>query len=69
MKIPMEYHELYTCQLPTALYNEVMKEVEKEVSALMLTDQEKEDAIEQAENEKIKNLTDLIKIEFVSEDW
>lgn len=29
MKIPMEYHELYTCQLPTALYNEVMKEVEK----------------------------------------
>lgn len=34
----------------------------------MLTDQEKEDAIEQAENEKIKNLTDLIKIEFVSED-
>lgn len=68
MKIPMAYHELYTCQLPTALYNEVMKEVEKEVSTLMLTDQEKEDAIEQAEYEKIKNLTDLIKIEFVSED-
>lgn len=68
MKIPMEYHELYTCQLPTALYNEVMKEVEKEVSTLLLTDQGKEDAIEQAEYEKIKNLTDLIKIEFVNEE-
>ena len=44
------------------------KRLKNEVSALMLTDQGKEDAIEQAEYEKTKKSWQiLLKIEFVSE--
>ena len=65
MKIPKQYrHEHVSC-LPIELEHEVMKEVKKAIDTLLLTDEEKQNAIESADCEKLCNLTDTIEIEFV----
>ena len=43
----------------------IMSKVKKAISSLLLTDFEKQEAIENAYNEKVTNLTDTIKIEWV----
>lgn len=65
MLIPKQYKREYVCFLPVELEKEIMTEVKKEIAKLHLSDLEKEEAIESANNEKVCNLTDTIKIEFV----
>lgn len=65
LKINKEYSHEYVCCLPKLLSCEVMNEVSKAVSVLWLTDSEKGDAIKNAYNEKLCNLTDTIEIEFI----
>ena len=65
LKIPKQYKYDYTCCLPEKLERQVMQEVKKEVANLLLTDSEKQEAIENANNEKVCNLTDTISIEFI----
>ena len=57
-------HE-YVCCLPNQISCEVMGEVKKAVSALHLTETEKIEACENAECEKLCNLTDTIEIQFI----
>ena len=42
-----------------------MTEIKKVVSTLLLTDTEKQEAIENANNSKVCDLTDTIEIEFI----
>lgn len=65
MKIPKQYKHEYVCCLPVELESRIMQEIKKEVVTLLLTDAEKEEAIENANNEKVCNLTDTISIEFI----
>ena len=65
LKIPQKYSHEYVCCLPIELEQAIMKEVKKEVTKLHLSDSEKEEAIENANNEKICNLTDTINFEWV----
>lgn len=57
-------HENVSC-LPKELELAIMKEVKKEVSSLLLSDSEKKKAIENANNSKVCDLEDTIKIEYV----
>ena len=65
IKIPQKYSHEYVCCLPIELEQAIMQEVKKEVAKLHLSDSEKEEAIENANNEKICNLTDTINFEWV----
>ena len=65
IKIPQKYSHEYVCCLPVELEQAIMEEVKKEIETLLLTDGEKQEAIENANNEKVCNLTDTIDIEFV----
>lgn len=65
MTMPKQYKYEYICCLPTELEAEVMEEVRKEVSALFLTDIEKQEAIENANCSKACDLTETIEIEFI----
>ena len=65
MKIPKQYKYEYVSCLPIELESQIMEEVKKEIETLLLTDEEKKEAIENANNEKVCNLTDTIKIEWV----
>lgn len=63
--IPKQYaHEYVNC-LPESLEDAIMKAVRKVVSTALLTDDEKENAIEMANCSKVCDLTpDTIKIRF-----
>ena len=65
LKIQKQYMYEYVSCLPIELQSQIMKEVKKEIETLLLTDEEKQEAIESANNEKMCNLTDTIKIEWV----
>ena len=65
MKVNKEYKYKYVCCLPNNIANQIINEVKKAVSALHLTDTEKQEAVENAECEKLCNLTDTIAIEFI----
>ena len=65
LKINKLYAHEYVCCLPKSVSSEIMNEVKKAVSALHLTDNEKIEACENAECEKLCNLTDTINIEFI----
>lgn len=65
MKIPKQYRHEYVSCLPIDLEHAVMEEVKKAINTLLLTDEEKQEAIENANNEKVCNLTDTIEIQFV----
>ena len=58
-------HGYYLCQLPQEKQNEIMTEIKKVVDTLLLDKRKKEEAIKNAECEKICNLTDTIKIKWV----
>lgn len=65
MKIKKELSHEYVCCLPKEIEAEVMKEIEETISTLLLTDEEKAEAIENANNSKVCDLTDTIEIEFI----
>ena len=65
MRIPEKYRELYTCQLPLRLQQSILNAVERALEGSFLTKSEIQEAVESADCEKIKNLTDTIYIEFV----
>ena len=65
IKIPKQYSREYVCCLPKQLELKIMSKIKKAISSLLLTDFEKQEAIENAYNEKVTNLTDTIKIEWV----
>ena len=57
-------HEYVSC-LPKELESTIMSAVSKEIYTLLLSDSEKQEAIENANNSKICELTDTIEIEFI----
>ena len=65
LKINKLYAHEYVCCLPSNITNQIMNEVKKAVSALHLTETEKQEAVENAECEKLCNLTDTIEIQFI----
>ena len=68
LKVPKKYSHEYVCCVPADLENKIMEEVRKAVSKLYLTGKEKDRAVTDASTEKICNLTDLIKINFVEDN-
>ena len=65
LKIPKQYRNEYVSCLPIELESQLMEEVKKEIKTLVITEEEKQEAIENANNEKVCNLTDTINIKFV----
>lgn len=66
VKLEKKYlHGYYLCQLPQDKQNEIMNAIKIEVEKMLLTDEEKISAIENAECEKVCNLTDTINFEWV----
>ena len=65
LKIPKQYKHEYVSCLPIELESRIMEEVKKEIETLLLTDEEKQEAIENANNEKVCNLTETINIKFI----
>ena len=65
LKISKQYRNEYVSCLPIELETKIMEEVKKEIGVLLLTEEEKQEAIENANNEKVYNLIDTIDIEFV----
>lgn len=65
IKLNKKYKYEYVACLPIELENRIMIEIKKAVAPLLLTEKEKQEAIECAECEKICNLTETIDIEFV----
>lgn len=66
IKLEKKYlHGYYLCQLPQDKQDEIMAEVKRVVDTLLLDEDEKQEAIENAECEKICNLTDTIDFEWV----
>lgn len=64
IKINQSLSHEYVCCLPQEIESTIMQEVKKEISTLLLTDIEKQEAIENANNSKVCELTDTIEIEF-----
>jgi len=65
IKINKELSHEYVCCLSQKIESKIMKEVRKEIANLLLTDAEKQEAIENANNGKVCDLTDTIKIKFI----
>lgn len=65
MKIAKQYSQEYIQCLPKELEKSIINEIKKAISELALSDIEKADAIENAYNEKVCNLTDTITLEFI----
>lgn len=66
MKISKKYQFEYVCCLPIVLEKAVMTEVKKSISELLLSDEEKQEAIENANCSKVCDLEDTIQIEYVA---
>lgn len=65
MKIDNKYRGEYLCCLPPELYRVIIDAVEIAISKLYLSESEKQNAIYNANCEKLYNLTDTINIVFV----
>ena len=66
MKISKKYQFEYVCCLPVELEKAIMTEVKKSISELWLSEEEKEEAIENANCSKVCDLEDTIAIEYVA---
>lgn len=64
MKIQRKFTHEYVCCLPKDIESELMKEVKEVISTLLLTEEEKENAIDNANNSKVCDLTDTVEIDF-----
>lgn len=65
MKIPKIYSGEYLCCLPPELYRSIIDAVEIAISKLYLSEDEKQNAIYNANCEKLYSLTDTINLIFV----
>ena len=65
MKISKIYSGEYLCCLPPELYRVIIDAVEIAISKLYLSESEKQNAIYNANCEKLYNLTDTINLIFV----
>lgn len=65
IKIPKQYSSEYVCCLPLNLQSKIMNKICEVVPTLLLTPSEKGQAIKDAYNEKVTNLTDTIKIKWI----
>lgn len=65
MNIPKQYKHEYVSCIPETLEIIIMNAIRNAVSKLYLTKFEKEEAIENAKNSKVCDLTDTINIHFV----
>lgn len=65
MRIPKIYRGEYLCCLPPELYRVIIDAVEIAISKLYLSESEKQNAIYNANCEKLYNLTDTINLIFV----
>lgn len=65
MRIPKIYSGEYLCCLPPELYHSIIDAVELAISKLYLSEDEKQNAIYNANCEKLYNLTDTINLIFV----
>lgn len=65
MKILTKYRVKYISCLPQSLQYQIMAEVKRNISQLLLNKEEKQEAIEDAHNSKICNLEELIHIEYI----
>ena len=65
MQIPKKYKHEYVCCLPKPFEKRLMAAVSKNISALLLNEEEKEEAVENANCSKVCDLEDTIQIEYV----
>ena len=65
MQIPKKYKHEYVCCLPKPLEKRIMAAVSKNISAILLNEEEKEEAVENANCSKVCDLEDTIQIEYV----
>lgn len=63
--ISKEYYYCYVSQLPKQIQNSVLITIEAALSSTLLTETEKQTAINKAANERLCNLTDTINIQFI----
>lgn len=64
MNIPKKYKFKYVCCLPKDLEVAIMKRVEKVIHSLLLSEEEKKQALEDANTSKVCDLTETIDICF-----
>lgn len=64
MRISEKYKFEYVCCLPKSIEAAIMKRVEKVIYSLLLTESEKEQALEDANTSKVCDLTETIEICF-----
>lgn len=64
MNIPKKYKFEYVCCLPKGLETAIMKRVEKAIHSLLLSEEEREQALEDANTSKVCDLTETIDICF-----
>lgn len=66
MKIPRKYQHEHICCLPQSLENQIMTEVRKNISKLLLNKEEKQEAIKNAHCSKVCDLENTIVIQYVA---
>lgn len=64
MNISKKYKHEYVCCLPKNLEQAIMERVEKAIHSLLLSEEEKKQALEDANSSKVCDLTDTIDICF-----
>lgn len=64
MSIPKKFKYEYVCCLPKNLEAAIMKRVEEKIHSLLLSETEKEQALEDANTSKVCDLTETIEICF-----
>lgn len=64
MNIPKKYKFKYVCCLPKDLEVAIMKRVKKAIYSLLLSEEEKQQALEDANTSKVCDLTETIEICF-----
>ena len=64
MNIPKKYKHEYVCCLPKNLETAIMERVEKAIHSLLLSEEEKQQALEDANSSKVCDLTETIDICF-----
>ena len=62
VRVSKAYSHEYVCCLPPALEKRIMAAVKKEISSLLLSDEEKAEAVGDAVHSKVCDLTDTINI-------
>ena len=64
MNIPKKFKYEYVCCLPKSIEAAIMKRVEKAIHSLLLSEEEKQQALEDANTLKVCDLTETIEICF-----